>query len=71
MARRQLSERNKRILIVAAAVEAALKAAMLMDLRGRSAGQVRGSRRLWGLSALINSAGVIPIAYFLVGRRRR
>ena len=71
MARRQLSARNKRIVIGVAAVEAALKAAMLMDLRGRTDLEVRGPRRLWAWSAVINSAGVIPVAYFVVGRRRR
>jgi hypothetical protein len=70
MARRQLSERNRRILIATAAVEAALKAAMLIDLRSRTDAEVRGARRLWGWSALVNSAGLIPIAYFVVGRRR-
>jgi hypothetical protein len=44
---------------------------MLLDLRGRDASEIRGSRRLWAWSAVVNSAGLIPVAYFVVGRRRR
>jgi hypothetical protein len=71
MARRKLSERNRRIVITVAAVEAVLKVLMLADLRGRSAVQVKGSKRLWYWSTVVNSAGIIPLAYFVFGRRRR
>ncbi|MFT3853058.1 MAG: hypothetical protein QM733_10015 [Ilumatobacteraceae bacterium] len=70
MARRKLSERNKRIVVVLGAIEAALKLLMLADLRHRSPVEVKGSKRLWGWSTVINSAGLIPVAYFLFGRRR-
>lgn len=53
----------------AAAVEAILKAAMLVDLKRRPASQVRGSKRLWAASALLNTAGIVPLTYFVVGRR--
>ena len=43
---------------------------MLRDLRHRSPEQVNGSKRLWGLSALVNSAGLVPLSYFLFGRKR-
>jgi hypothetical protein len=66
----QLSTRDRRILTVVAVVEAALKAAMLIDLKRRPAEQVKGSKRLWAVSTVINSAGIIPIAYFVFGRRR-
>ncbi len=46
-----LSERTRRLLLIAAAVEAVLKVAMLVDLRRRPASQVRGSKRLWAASA--------------------
>lgn len=70
VARRKLSERNKRIVIVLGAIEAALKLLMLADLRHRSPAEVKGSKRMWGWSTVINSAGLIPVAYFLFGRRR-
>jgi hypothetical protein len=60
---------QRKLIVIVGLVETALKVAMLLDLRRRQDAQVRGSRRLWALSALTNSAGVIPLAYFLVGRR--
>ena len=42
---------------------------MLIDLKRRPAAQVRGPKWLWAASALVNSAGVIPLSYFLLGRR--
>ena len=65
-----LSERNRRIITVVAIVEAALKAAMLMDLKRRPADQVKGSKRVWAFSTIVNSAGIIPLAYFVFGRKR-
>ncbi len=65
----ELSERNRRIIIVVTVVEAALKAAMLFDLKRRPAEQVRGSKRVWVAATVVNSAGLVPIAYFVVGRR--
>jgi hypothetical protein len=64
-----LTGRQKRLIVIAGTVEAVLKVAMLLDLRRRSAAEVRGSKRWWALGALVNSAGVIPVAYFVVGRR--
>ena len=65
-----LSERNRRILTVVAVAEAALKAWMLIDLRRRPAEEVKGSKRVWAASTIVNSAGLIPIAYFAFGRKR-
>jgi len=64
-----LSERNRRIITVVAIVEAALKAWMLLDLKRRPADEVRGSKRLWAFSSVVNSAGVVPLSYFVFGRR--
>jgi hypothetical protein len=71
MARRwqDMTGTQRKLIVIVGLVETALKVAMLLDLRRRQDAQVRGSRRLWALSALTNSAGVIPLAYFLVGRR--
>jgi hypothetical protein len=65
-----LSTRQRRLIIAAAAAETALKVAMLVDLRRRNASEVRGPKWLWAASALINSAGIAPLSYFVLGRRR-
>ena len=73
MARRwsDLSERSRRLIIAAAIGEAILKAAVLIDLRRRPASQIRGSKRLWIVVAvLLNSAGLGSLSYFAFGRRR-
>ena len=65
----QLSRRQRTLIVVAGAIEAVLKLAMLLDLRRRPASQVRGPKWLWAASALVNSAGVLPASYFVLGRR--
>jgi hypothetical protein len=64
----QLSEGQRRLVVVATIAETALKVAMLIDLRRRPASQVRGPKWLWAATALVNSAGIAPVAYFIVGR---
>jgi hypothetical protein len=67
-----LSERQRRFLIVAAAVEGALKTAALIDMKRRPASEVRGSKRLWAAAVVsVNSFGTAPLAYFVFGRRRQ
>lgn len=68
--RNDLSPRTRRILIAAAAAEAGLKAAALLDMRRRPASQIRGPKRAWAWAMVVNSAGLIPISYFVVGIRR-
>ena len=59
------------MILAVGAIEGLLKIAALFDLRRRPASEVRGSKRLWSLAiAFVNSAGVVPIAYFVRGRRR-
>jgi hypothetical protein len=59
-------------MIAGAAIEGALKAAALADLARRPATEVNGSKTLWALAiTLINAAGMVPIAYFVYGRRPR
>ncbi|HEY1281372.1 MAG TPA: hypothetical protein VGF22_16965 [Acidimicrobiales bacterium] len=65
-----LSQGKRRLIVAVAAVETALKIAMLIDLKRRPAGQVKGSKRVWAASAIVNSAGIIPVTYFVFGRRR-
>jgi hypothetical protein len=74
MARRwsDLSNRSRRLIVVAAIAEAALKTAVVVDIRRRPASQIRGSKRVWITAAvLVNSAGIGPLSYFAFGRRRQ
>jgi hypothetical protein len=72
-ARRQwsdLSQRTRRLLIGAAVAEGMLKVAALIDLKRRPATQVRGPKWIWAtVLVLVGSAGVLPISYFVLGRR--
>ena len=66
-----LSDRNRRLIIAAASAEAVLKTAVLIDIRRRPASQIRGSKWMWIVAAvLVNSAGVGSLSYFVFGRRR-
>jgi hypothetical protein len=67
---RDLSDRSRRLIIVAAIAEGSLKTAVLIDIKRRPASQIRGSKLIWIAAAvLVNSAGVGPLAYFAFGRR--
>jgi hypothetical protein len=72
-ARRQwseLSERTRRLLAIAAVAEGILKLAALIDIKRRPASQIRGPKWLWAtVVAVVGSAGVLPISYFVLGRR--
>jgi hypothetical protein len=65
-----LSSRQRTLIILAVAVETALKVVMLIDLKRRPADQVRGPKGLWAATALANTAGLAPLAYLVFGRRR-
>ena len=65
-----LSEGTRRMIIVAAAAESILKGAALLDIKRRPANQIRGPKWLWvPVVILVNSAGIVPISYFVFGRR--
>jgi len=66
-----LSEGTRRLIIVTAVVDSLLKGAALIDIKRRPASQIRGPKWLWApVVALANSAGIVPISYFVFGRRR-
>jgi hypothetical protein len=66
-----LSERTRKLIIVTAVAESILKGVALIDIKRRPADQIRGPKWLWApVVAVVNSAGVVPIAYFVFGRRR-
>jgi asparagine N-glycosylation enzyme membrane subunit Stt3 len=65
-----LSEGTRRLIIVAAVADSILKGAALIDIKRRPADQIRGPKWLWvPVVILVNSAGVVPISYFVFGRR--
>ena len=65
-----LSQRNRRLLLAAAAVEGVLKAAALADLARRPASEVRGPKWAWVPAlTVVGSAGLLPLAYLAFGRR--
>lgn len=67
---KDLSPRTRKIILVGSAVDGALRAAALADLKGRDESEVNGSKRRWALAlTFVSSAGVLPAAYFLRGRR--
>ena len=58
-----LSPRTQRLIIIGAAVETSLKAAALVDLKRRPAGEIRGSKWMWVPAlTVVNSAGMAPLA---------
>ncbi|RMI40921.1 PLDc_N domain-containing protein [Actinomadura harenae] len=65
----ELSVGQRRMIVGAAVVQWGLAIAALVDLRRRTAEEVRGSKRVWRVVAFVNFAG--PLAYFLFGRRKR
>jgi len=65
-----LSERNRRLLIAAAVADVSLRIAALVDIKRRPASQIRGRKWAWATAvAIVNSAGILPISYFVFGRR--
>jgi hypothetical protein len=65
-----LDPRARQAVMIAAGVEAGLKIAALIDLAQRPASSVRGSKAVWATCiTVINSFGLVPIAYLLRGRR--
>jgi hypothetical protein len=66
----ELSNRTRKLIILAAVLEGVLKILALVDLKRRPAGEIRGSKAKWATAVvLVNSLGAVPIAYFLYGRR--
>ena len=64
-----LSPGARRAIIVVGIAEAVLKTAAAIDIKRRPADQIRGPKWAWAAGLVINSAGVIPISYFVFGRR--
>jgi hypothetical protein len=66
-----LSERTRRLLIAAAITDVTLRVTALIDIKRRPASQIRGRKWAWATAvAIVNSAGILPISYFVFGRRQ-
>jgi hypothetical protein len=63
-----LSRSQKRLTVIAGAVEVVLTTIAARDLAARPASQVRGPKALWVPLLAVQPLG--PVAYLLVGRRR-
>ena len=67
---RDLSPRTRKAILIGGTIDGALRIAALVDLKGRTDEQLNGSRTTWKRSLLfVNSAGILPAAYFLKARR--
>jgi hypothetical protein len=66
-----LSPTRKKVLIAVGVFDAGMRAWALLDLKNRPADEVNGPKPAWALAiTLVNSAGIVPGAYLLLGRRR-
>lgn len=64
----ELSDRQRALLLSAAAAELSLKIAALVDIARRPADRIRGPKALWRAAMAVNLIG--PLSYFAVGRKR-
>jgi hypothetical protein len=65
-----LTDRQRRLILVGVAYEGILKIAALVDLKRRPADQVRGPKWAWATAVFfVNSVGAVPLAYFRYGRK--
>lgn len=64
----ELSDRQRALLLGAAAAELSLKIAALIDIKRRPAERIRGPKALWRAAMVVNLLG--PLSYFVIGRKR-
>jgi hypothetical protein len=64
----ELSDRQRTLLLMAAAAELSLKIAALIDIKRRPADRIRGPKALWRAAMAVNLLG--PLSYFAIGRKR-
>jgi hypothetical protein len=67
----QLTNHQRVGMILRGTIQFVLLAAALRDLHTRPASQIRGPKPMWLVVSAVNYLGSGPIAYFLLGRRRR
>jgi hypothetical protein len=67
-----LSENTRKLIIAAGVADGVLRVAALIDIIRRPASQIRGRKPVWAVAvAIVSSAGLLPISYFVFGRRRQ
>ena len=67
-----LSKRTRTLIITVAVADGALRVAALIDIKRRPASQIQGRKWVWATAvALVSSAGVVPVSYFVFGQRRQ
>jgi hypothetical protein len=64
-----LSDRQRVLIVAAAAAELSMKIAALADIKRRPAEQIRGPKGMWRSAMAVNLLG--PLSYFVFGRKRR
>ena len=63
---------KRRLLAVVGVAEGILKIVALIDLKRRPASHVRGRKWIWATALVtVSSAGLLPLSYFVFGRRRQ
>lgn len=68
----EMSPTSRAVVVTVGVVDAGLRAWALADLKNRPAEQVNGPKVAWGLAlTVVSSAGMLPVAYLLFGRRSR
>jgi hypothetical protein len=67
----ELPPARKRLMIAVGVVDAGMRAWALIDLKNRPDDEVNGPKAAWALAlTVVNSAGLLPAAYLVLGRRR-
>jgi hypothetical protein len=67
----RLSSAQRAAVVCVAAVDVGLRAWALVDLVKRPGADVKGPKAAWALGlSFVSSAGLLPLAYLLAGRRR-
>jgi hypothetical protein len=64
-----LTTQQKTFVVAGAVVQLTLLSAALLDLRKRRPEEVNGPKAAWAAASFVNYVG--PIAYFVLGRKRR
>ncbi len=66
-----LSPVRRTLVLTVGVVDAGLRAWALVDLKNRQVDEVNGPKAVWALAlTVVSSAGLLPAAYLLFGRRR-
>ncbi len=65
----EMPEWKKACTIVIGLIQISLLIAALVDIRKRSAQDIRGDKKVWFLVSFINFIG--PILYFKIGRKKQ